>query len=426
MSAGYPVLVAMTGPTESDVVAALESEREVEVVHRCVDLAELLVQAGTGRAVLAIVSADLRGLDLTAVGRLRGDGLAVLGVTAQQHGSPVGEQLLTRLGIPQIDAAASPADLVDAIRAAVESHPSVASLDQHGWSHADPGVEAARYAGAEIDTDHVPATGGEGRLIAVWGPAGSPGRTTVAVNLAAELAEQGGCILADADTYAASISQHLGILDEAPGLAAACRAAAAGNLDLVGLARLAPLVGPRLRVLTGISRSDRWPELAGPALESVWTIARSLAPVTVVDTGFCLEQDEELSYDTFAPRRNASTLVTLAAADRIVVVGSGDPVGIQRLVRGVAGLADVVPGSRPLVVITKVRPSAIGAQPERQLREALQRYSGITDPVFLPDERDVLDAALLSGRSILEHAPHSRIREATRELAARVQPVSTR
>jgi len=36
---------------------------------------------------------------------------------------------------------------------------------------------------------------------------------------------------------------------------------------------------------------------------------------TVVDCGFSLEQDEELSFDTAAPRRNGATLATLLAAD---------------------------------------------------------------------------------------------------------------
>src|SRR5690606_21209567 len=44
-----------------------------------------------------------------------------------------------------------------------------------------------------------------GSVVVVWGPPGSPGRTTVAVNLAAELAgpSRRACLV-DADTHAAS------------------------------------------------------------------------------------------------------------------------------------------------------------------------------------------------------------------------------
>ena len=35
----------------------------------------------------------------------------------------------------------------------------------------------------------------------------------------------------------------------------------------------------------------------------------------MVDCGFCLEADEEISFDTVAPRRNGATLAMLADAD---------------------------------------------------------------------------------------------------------------
>ena len=45
--------------------------------------------------------------------------------------------------------------------------------------------------------------------------------------------------------------------------------------------------------------------------------ARALADFTVVDCGFCLETDEELSFDTLAPRRNGATLAVLDDADLV-------------------------------------------------------------------------------------------------------------
>ena len=53
-------------------------------------------------------------------------------------------------------------------------------------------------------------------------------------------------------------------------------------------------------------------------------VARSFAELTVVDLGFCLEADEELSFDTAAPRRNGATLAVLENADLVVAVGSAD------------------------------------------------------------------------------------------------------
>ena len=71
-----------------------------------------------------------------------------------------------------------------------------------------------------------------GAVVAVWGPHGAPGRTSLAIALAAEFAAAGlRVVLADADTHAASVAPALGLLDEAPGFAAACRLAGIGGLD---------------------------------------------------------------------------------------------------------------------------------------------------------------------------------------------------
>ncbi|MGZ4640449.1 MAG: AAA family ATPase, partial [Actinomycetes bacterium] len=285
--------------------------------------------------------------------------------------------------------------------------------------YGDPAAALADLGDGAGIPDEPPVAAGSGRLVAVWGPTGAPGRTTVAVGLAAELAAAGTpTLLADADVYGGVVAQVLGFLDEAPGLAAAARLANLGQLDLAALARVSPSAAPRLRVLTGISRAERWTELRPAALEAVWSMARSLVAVTVVDCGFCLEQDEELSFDTAAPRRNGATLATLAAADVVVAVGGADPVGMQRLVRALADLRDALPGVAPRVVLTKVRRTAVGGDPEAQLAAALDRYAGVRDVSFLPDDRDALDAALLQGRLLVDAAPDSPLRLALAELAS--------
>jgi MinD-like ATPase involved in chromosome partitioning or flagellar assembly len=267
---------------------------------------------------------------------------------------------------------------------------------------------------------------GTGRVVVVWGPAGAPGRTTTAVNLAAELAALGRrCVLVDADTYAASIGQALGMLDEAPALAAAARAADHGSLDLPALSRLAPEVVPGLRVITGLASAHRWTELRPGSLTTVLSLARSLGQWCVVDVASCLEQDEELVYDTAAPRRNGATRTALEETDLIVAVGTADPVGLQRLVGGLHDLAEV--GRQPdVVVVTRLRASAVGARslsregPARRVGDALQRYAGVDDLVLVPEDVPALDAALLSGRTLLEAAPTSPARLAYQQLALRL------
>jgi MinD-like ATPase involved in chromosome partitioning or flagellar assembly len=253
----------------------------------------------------------------------------------------------------------------------------------------------------------------------------------VALNLAAELAHSGArTLLVDADTYGSSIAQSLALLDEAPGVAAAARAADQGSLDLHSLARLAPEVSARLRVLTGIPRADRWPELRAAAVENVLTVARQLAECVVVDCGFAVEDDEELSYDTLAPRRNAATLTALERADELIVVGSAEPVGLQRLVRAVQDLGSI-PSPTPRVVINKVRASSVGTRPQRRIAEALSRFAGMDDLAFLPWDQASLDGAMFAGRSLVEFAPQSELRRALADVAGRyaaglAEPVGSR
>ncbi|MGB8651811.1 MAG: hypothetical protein WCD35_14245, partial [Mycobacteriales bacterium] len=260
---------------------------------------------------------------------------------------------------------------------------------------------------------------GTGRLVAVWGPTGAPGRTTVALGLASELAGLGWpSLLVDADGYGGVVAQLLGLLDESPGLAAACRLANNGALDLPALAGLARQVSPALRVLTGIGRADRWPELRPAAMEAVLSLAASLAAVTVVDCGFCLEQDEELSYDTMAPRRNGATLAVLEQAETVLAVGTADPVGLQRLVRGLADLKEAVPGTRPVVVVNRLRASAVPGDAEAEVRAALARYAGIEDLTVVPLDVAGVDTAVAAGQTLAEAAPGSPARLAIRALAA--------
>jgi hypothetical protein len=63
--------------------------------------------------------------------------------------------------------------------------------------------------------------------------------------------------------------------------------------------------------------------------------------------------------------------------------------------------------------MNKVRATAVGRSPERQLREAWDRFgpaAGIK--AFLPADPVASDAALLSGSLLIEAAPESRLRSA--------------
>jgi MinD-like ATPase involved in chromosome partitioning or flagellar assembly len=265
-----------------------------------------------------------------------------------------------------------------------------------------------------------------GTVLAVWGPSGAPGRTTLAISIAAELAALGHRIaLADVDTHAASIAPALGILDEAPGFAAACRLAGSDSLTSEELDRVSQRYegSVSFRVLTGIGRPSRWPELSGERVATVISACREWADITVLDTASSLENDEELSSDVLAPRRNAATVTAVREADRVVAVGSADPVGLSRFLRGHGDLLEAAGSDDIDVVMNRVRASAIGLSPNAQIAQTLSRFGGIESPVLVPYDRQAFDAAMLSGRALLDVAPRSPARAAIKEFAAQLAPV---
>ncbi|GAB3312016.1 P-loop NTPase [Geodermatophilus aquaeductus] len=412
------VVTAVTGAAwEAALVGALDrADHGVTVVRRCVDASDLLATAATGTAQAALLSADLHRLDGDAVARLTAAGVAVVGL-ADPADERAGDRLRA-IGVPTVlPADASAEDVVRALRDAVDGVPA------SGHDVADPRAALP----APSSTPVLPP--GErrpprGRVVAVWGPTGAPGRTTVAVGLADEAARLGvPTLLVDADVYGGVVAQVLGLLDESPGLAGAARQAAAGTLDEAALTRLAWSVRPHLAVLTGLARADRWPELRPSAVAAVLTEARRTADLVVVDCAFNLEEDEELSFDTAAPRRNGATVTVLEQADDVLCVSGADPVALQRTIRALGQMRDLLPEVEPAVVVNQVRRGPVPGDPREEIASALERFAGRQVRSFLPADRRATDAALASGRTLAEVAPGSPLRTALRSLAAELARV---
>lgn len=442
-----PALAAVAPRWEVDLAGALARSSQVHLVRRCADVAELLGVAAAGLGRVAVVSSDLRALDRAVIDTLGAHGLVVLGLHPPTD--ETGARTLRRWGCRAVlPADSSTADLDEAVERLLLDQGRDTALPLLLGSGREEGADdrpvrpgsgreetdtggGSAYPGLDEEIEELLRDGEdgpqepeggerEGRVVVVWGPTGSPGRTTLAVNLAAELADPlHPVLLVDADTYGASVGQHLAVLDEVPGIAAAARAADQGTLDRAQLARLAPEVVPGLRVLTGLPRADRWPEVRDVALADVLQGCRRLAIWTVVDVAACLEQDEELSFDTLAPRRNGAALTALEAADVVVVVGAGDPVGLQRLVRGLDALREITEAPR-LVVVNRVRPGPVGPDPAARISAALARFAGVTPAELVPDDPVAVDTALLHGRALREVRPGSAARAAFARLAAQV------
>lgn len=289
------------------------------------------------------------------------------------------------------------------------------------WRELEPIVSGGVPVPTRVPSGDPAATAGRASVISVWGPAGAPGRTTVAVNIAAELAAAGHRVaLVDADPYGGVVAPSLGLLDEAPGFASACRLAGSGALDRAELERIAQRYSsPRAAfdVFTGLVGPSRWPELSRERVTAALGAIREWVEYVVVDTGFSLEHDEELTSDQFAPRRNAATFAALALADEVVAVGLADPVGLSRLLRGHAELVELVDPARIRVVVNRVRTSALGIDAYAQVRQTMRRFAGLSEVVMLPHDGRSVDAAILTARTLRDASPTSPLRVALRDFA---------
>ncbi|MCL3818007.1 AAA family ATPase [Aeromicrobium wangtongii] len=352
------VMIAAGGAAwEQAAIGELESSTSLRLVRRCVDVADLLAVAHTGQANAAIVSVDLPGLDVDAVAQLGHSGVVVAAVGA------------------------------DPVRCAAL------------------GIRRSLHIGQLGDIAHdvlVSPAGPQARrapVVAVWGPAGAPGRSTVALALAsAAAARRIDTILVDADTYGGAQGQLLSVLDDVSGLVAACRAANQGRPGEVVDHLLE--VDPGLRLLTGLPRADMWPQVRAGAFEKVLDRMCGEAELVVVDIASPLEPGTGTGAD-----RNQTALQVVAAADLVVVVGRPDPVGLARLVRGVQDLSAIDPAGRHVIAVNMMRPS-LGWR-EREVRATVARLTGDEPVVHLPFDQSGLDLAAVKGRAPREAAPSS-------------------
>jgi MinD-like ATPase involved in chromosome partitioning or flagellar assembly len=314
-----------------------------------------------------VVALEAPGLDLAAVDHLRANGVrAVAVVPAPTEPSTV---RATRIGIRAV----VPDDHLEVLPAA---------------------ITADREPGPPPEVEPEPPTTGDGRVVAVWGPAGAPGRTTLATALAAALGRSHRTTLVDADPYGGTVAQVLGILDEVSGLLAAARLAGSGMLE-ERFSSVQRALDQRLTVVTGLPRPDRWTEVRPGTVELLAETAKARGHV-VFDTGFGLDEDDVSG----RPGRHGLTLAALSAADEIVVVGTADPVGLSRLARALVDLRELHPVTSTRVVVNRMRPT-IGWS-ERDVTQMLADFARPVGLHFLPEDRATLDRALVTGRGLLE------------------------
>jgi hypothetical protein len=400
------LLLAAPGIALEPALVAAAPGRRVRVLRRCLDAADLLAASAAEPEAVVAVSAGLPRLSSDVVSRLRGEGArAVVGLA----GDPDDARRLRAVGVPTVVTVGDdPGTVLTSIVevAAARSTPDAT----------DP-LAAAGSSGQAAAGCPVPRVG---EIVAVWGPQGAPGRTTVAIGLAEALAAGGRRVcLVDADTYAPSITLALGIVEEASGIVVACRRAeaaggvASGSATSTAVSSTAVSSAARAMaggwdVLGGLPTPERWSDLRPAGLERLWGGCALAYDVTVVDVGFCLESDEA---DPWARSRNAAAVSALAAAGHLVAVGDSSAAGAVRMATAWPAVERLRSG-RPVVMI---RNRATGR--DRGWEQVLRGVGAPAPAVTVPEDGRALSACWRRGRTLAEGARRSPVRRALGDLS---------
>jgi MinD-like ATPase involved in chromosome partitioning or flagellar assembly len=374
------VTCAGGAPWEAPLVRGLQRrELGIELVRRCVDHGELVGVALRDRPRVAVIAAELPWLDRDLVGMLHDHGVTVVAVGAGSSSRP-----LDRIGVAhRLPGDASAEDLAALL---------------HGF-----GVEERPLISPESPLVVGATEVSESRTVAVWGAAGAPGRTTVAIHLAVEAARRGvPTLLVDGDAWSASIAQLLG-LDEAPSVTQAARLAGEGWRQPLAACLQAGPAG--CTVLAGLARAELWPEVRERSWTSVLDAARETHPLVIVDLAAPIEEDEELAFDRAPYRRNLMTLTALAVVDEVLLVANGDPLGIRRGIVAHRTLAESRPDVMKKVRVV-VNRSPRSARRIQDCSSQISEWTGAPPLAFLPSE-PAFDRAVWEGSPLHEVSPRS-------------------
>lgn len=300
----------------------------------------------------------------------------------------------------------------------------IVELDDIRPAASDFVEQTLRHDERDVQREHVVSDeSAVSRVIAVWGVVGAPGASTTAISLAALAAQRGlSVVLCDADTRGSSLAIGLGLVDEVPGFAAACRLAGRGELTAVEIERLVERVSKgsvAFDLLSGLPRASRWAEIAPAKSQAVISLVREMYDLVVIDVGFGIEENEWIDA---APQRDGAAMAIIHGADIVVAVGACDAVGIARFIRGLDELASIC--SNPVVVLNRATRLS-----GKEARDALERFtSHRVATTILRDGRGGLDDAMSRAASSfgpLWSAIESRV-EPPKKMSNPTQPSRTR
>lgn len=271
-------------------------------------------------------------------------------------------------------------------------------------------------------------------VIAIWGPSGSPGKSTVAANIATELSLSGQkVLLIDLDTLAPSLALGLGLVDTPAGLSACLRLVEQGRFSIDEYHRLTIAIAlgrHELRFMPGLSAPHRWPEVSPERFAKLLESVSGLVDLVVVDLAQATQFKSQIFHPSTSmnmdPDRDDLLKEVLLRADKLVMLTGADPIAAQRFMQSQEYLSEVAPNRDQYVVVNRFRTGALGANAKEELEQTFLALTKLRIDGFIPEDRENIDKAMLNGLPLALLKRSSPARQAIADLTKQILISSAR
>ena len=373
------ILLALTDQTwQLQVMTALNDNSQIKIRRRCVDSVDLMSAIHLGLANKVVISAGFENLNSTTISGVKKLGCDVYGIYLENDIDSL--EKLVGVGVNS-NFAIDETDVEKSLKGLINLLLNVSEID--------------KFSNELEDLSQVPG------LICVWGTNGSPGRSSVAINLSFSLASKNSpTLLVDLDAIVPSLAPALGLVSEVPGVSSLVHDALKGRLSQESIEKNVIEVNPGLHVLTGISNPKRWPELRTEGLIQVLKLCSQMYANISCDLSAVLPESTDSSLnDVDIFRRFDHIPKVLEISSRNIFVLSATPLSLIRASEALEALHEINK-SEPLIILNKINEINLGQKYESTVEAILGRWVNSGSIYRIPDRPEIFAESWMRAESV--------------------------
>lgn len=359
-------------------MTALNDNSQIKIRRRCVDSVDLMSAIHLGVANKVVISAGFENLNSTTISGAKKLGCDVYGIYLENDIDSL--EKLVGVGVKS-NFAIDETDVEKSLKGLINLLLNVSEID--------------KFSNELEDLSQVPG------LICVWGTNGSPGRSSVAINLSFSLASKNfPTLLVDLDAIVPSLAPALGLVSEVPGVSSLVHDALKGRLSQESIEKNVIEVNPGLHVLTGISNPKRWPELRTEGLIQVLKLCSQMYANIICDLSAVLPESTDSSLnDVDIFRRFDHIPKVLEISSRNIFVLSATPLSLIRASEALEALHEINK-SEPLIILNKINEINLGQKYESTVEAILGRWVNSGSIYRIPDRPEIFAESWMRAESV--------------------------